>query len=100
MTEQAPGPQLRVQLVRAWPGESDWLELELPAGACVADALGHARASGWLADAAQTRAIAIFGTLAVPATALHDGDRIELLRPLVADPKQGRRARAAATRPR
>jgi putative ubiquitin-RnfH superfamily antitoxin RatB of RatAB toxin-antitoxin module len=38
--------------------------------------------------------LAVFGRAATPATVLHDGDRIELLRPLLADPKQRRRERA------
>jgi len=37
---------------------------------------------------------AIFGQRAHPDTPLADGDRVELLRPLVADPKDLRRRRA------
>jgi putative ubiquitin-RnfH superfamily antitoxin RatB of RatAB toxin-antitoxin module len=38
---------------------------------------------------------AIFGQRAGLATPLREGDRVELLRPLRADPKDARRARAA-----
>jgi putative ubiquitin-RnfH superfamily antitoxin RatB of RatAB toxin-antitoxin module len=38
--------------------------------------------------------LAIFGNTATPESLLHDGDRVEVLRPLVADPKQARRERA------
>jgi putative ubiquitin-RnfH superfamily antitoxin RatB of RatAB toxin-antitoxin module len=38
--------------------------------------------------------LAIFGRTATPDSALHDGDRVEVLRPLRADPKQARRERA------
>jgi putative ubiquitin-RnfH superfamily antitoxin RatB of RatAB toxin-antitoxin module len=39
-------------------------------------------------------AIAVHGVLARPQQVLQDGDRIELLRPLLADPKDNRRRRA------
>jgi putative ubiquitin-RnfH superfamily antitoxin RatB of RatAB toxin-antitoxin module len=40
----------------------------------------------------------VFGRPVTPASPLHDGDRIEILRPLVTDPKEGRRQRAVAAR--
>jgi hypothetical protein len=39
--------------------------------------------------------LAIFSRPAEPDSVLRDGDRVEILRPLIADPKQARRARAA-----
>jgi putative ubiquitin-RnfH superfamily antitoxin RatB of RatAB toxin-antitoxin module len=39
--------------------------------------------------------LALHGVRTTPEAVLHDGDRIELLRPLVADPKDARRKRAA-----
>jgi putative ubiquitin-RnfH superfamily antitoxin RatB of RatAB toxin-antitoxin module len=75
--------------------------LALPAGACVGDALAHAgdalQAAGL--DASQL-GLAVFGRTASPATRLRDGDRIELLRPLQASPRQAREGRAAAARRR
>ena len=41
--------------------------------------------------------IGIFSQLAVRDTPLQPGDRVELYRPLIADPKMARRQRAAAT---
>ena len=79
---------MRVELLRAWPHRSERLELEVPAGACVADAL---RQAGWTSEAG---GYAVFGVRAEPQTPLSDGDRIELLRPLLADPKDARRRRA------
>ena len=40
----------------------------------------------------------MFGVSAGIDTLLHDGDRVELLRPLLADPKESRRRRAEAAR--
>lgn len=38
---------------------------------------------------------AVFGRRATGVTRLHDGDRVELLRPLLVDPKEARRRRVA-----
>jgi putative ubiquitin-RnfH superfamily antitoxin RatB of RatAB toxin-antitoxin module len=42
---------------------------------------------------------AVFGVRVDANAPLHDGDRLELLRPLLADPKDARRQRAAARKP-
>jgi uncharacterized protein len=39
--------------------------------------------------------VGIFGKVAAMTTVLSDGDRVEIYRPLVADPKEVRRKRAA-----
>ncbi len=39
--------------------------------------------------------VGIFGKAAAMTTALADGDRVEIYRPLIADPKEVRRKRAA-----
>lgn len=81
----------RVQVVCAWPRRFECVELSLPEGATVADAID---ASGLALDG--ITGYAIHGERAGTATALHDGDRVELLRPLQVDPKEARRRRAAA----
>ena len=53
-------------------------------------------AGGFLSLDAATLAYALHGRRATAGTALREGDRVELLRPLVADPKTIRRRRAAA----
>ena len=81
---------MKVELIRAWPRRFERLELDLAEGACVADALD---AAGWC-PGPEPRDCAIFGVAATAATRLRPGDRIELLRPLLADPKDARRRRA------
>jgi putative ubiquitin-RnfH superfamily antitoxin RatB of RatAB toxin-antitoxin module len=44
--------------------------------------------------------LAVFGERRTPGAPLHDGDRIELLGPLLADPKQSRLRRARVQRAR
>lgn len=87
---------MRVELLRAWPHRFERKELELPPGSCVADALSAAG----LADDPETVAYAVYGVRVDLQTLLRDGDRIEMLRPLLADPKDARRRRADARRDR
>ncbi len=88
---------LRIEVVYALPDRSWRVPLQLPAGATVADALAAAdlpsRVPGIEVD---PEGLAVFGQAATLATALHDGDRVEVLRPLTVDPKQARRRRAGA----
>ena len=90
---------MRVELVRSpRAGEVERIELTLPAGATVGDALATC---GW-APGSGLR-VAVWGRLlpdddfrAVP---LADRDRIELLRPLAVDPMEARRRRERDQRP-
>ena len=43
----------------------------------------------------ENAAVGIFGKAAAMTTVLNDGDRVEIYRPLIADPKEVRRKRAA-----
>lgn len=81
---------MKIELVRAWPRRSECVQVELPEGACVLDAL---REAGLDSDE-ETTGYAVFGVTASPQARLHDGDRVELLRSLSADPKEARRRRA------
>ena len=85
---------MRVELLRAWPRRFERVEVELPEGSRVADALS---ACGW-ADDPEAVAHAVFGVRVERDAVLREGDRIELLRPLEADPKEARRRRAADRR--
>ena len=66
------------------------------AGAALAAALPRLRQEFPEADFASI-GLAIWGETVTPETPLADGDRLELLRPLVADPKLARRRRVDAT---
>lgn len=69
------------------------LNLSLPFGACVADALNH---SGVLKSYPELQGlpIGIFAKQVTLDTLLKPGDRIEIYRPLTFDPKEKRRQRA------
>ena len=80
--------KLRVDVVWALAARQRVVSLELAPGATARDAV---KASGLPGPYA---ALGRFGKQISPEAVLRDGDRIELLRPLAADPKEARRARA------
>jgi hypothetical protein len=88
---------LTVEVVLAFPERQDVCAVRLPDGATAGDAL---EASGILRrhpEAGKLR-IGIFGKAAGRETPLADGDRVEIYRPLAADPKEARRRRAERAR--
>jgi uncharacterized protein len=87
--------RVAVTVAYAAPGVEALARLALPAGAPVDDAVaasGLVERHGLAADAI---AYALFGQRADGNVPLRDGDRVEITRPLVADPKAVRRIRAA-----
>jgi len=80
-------------------GEAFEVDVELPAPATAWDAV---RASGvlgrWPELAVGAPSVGIWGRAASAETALRDGDRIELYRPLAANPQEARRRRAKEAR--
>ena len=86
---------ITVDVVYARPDRSWTITLRLPVGATVGDAIRAADLAAHLGMPPEVAGIAIHGRVAEEAMRLRDGDRVELLRPLRADPKQARRARAA-----
>ena len=83
---------ITVEVVLAWPDRAASRVLSLPEGATIAEAIAVAAIDG----SAQCPAGAVHGLLAKPDQVLREGDRVELLRPLLADPKDNRRRRARA----
>jgi uncharacterized protein len=81
---------MKVEVIRAWPHRFDTVTVELPDGAQLADAV---RLAGFAGDPDIT-GYAIHGVVVRAETALREGDRVELLRPLTVDPKEARRRRA------
>ena len=91
--------KIRVEVIYALPDAQTIVEMELEQGARVADALAASRLSQRLPDGALSgHRIGIWGTAALPDTELRDGDRVEIYRALVVEPKQARRHRAKQQR--
>ena len=85
---------MKVDVLRAWPRRFECVEVQLPEAATVRDAVA---AAGW-SDDTEAVAYAVFGQRVEGDALLHDGDRVELLRPLLADPKDARRQRVEERR--
>ena len=95
MTGQGDQQTIRVEVVLAMPERQELVSLEVPAGSTLTDAITHSGLpemfEGFELDLAR---VGIFGQKTSPEQVLRDGDRVEIYRPLVADPKEVRRQRA------
>lgn len=97
MAEQA---LISVEVAYARPGDQVILELEVPEGTTVGEAIETSRIGDRFPEIDLTKnKVGIFGKLTKRTTALRAGDRVEIYRPLIADPKEIRRQRAAAGKP-
>jgi len=75
------------------PGVADRVELRLPPGSCLQDAVDASGLGQRHALDAATLKVGIWGRVQPPQTPLRDQDRVELYRPLRVDPKEARRQR-------
>jgi putative ubiquitin-RnfH superfamily antitoxin RatB of RatAB toxin-antitoxin module len=84
--------QISVTVIHALPDVATEIEVRLPEGATIADAIERSGIRAHLgAVDLSGAAVGIFGKRARRDTVLADGDRVELYRSLAADPKQVRR---------
>ena len=88
---------MEVSVAYARPGNPLWKRLSVPEGSTVADVL---EASGLLEQCPEIdlekAKIGVFGKLRKPDAPVEPGDRVEVYRPIVADPKTvPRRSQAA-----
>jgi hypothetical protein len=91
--------EITVSVVYALPGAVTEIEVRLAAGATVADAIERSGIAARLPGADIAGApVGIFGKRVRRDTPLGDGDRVELYRRLIADPKTARRRRAVSGR--
>lgn len=80
----------------AGPRQVVQAQLQLPAGARVADALRAAQALAAFAGLVLAdMPVGVWGRKASATQLLHEGDRVECYRPLLVDPKVARRERFA-----
>ena len=88
---------MRIEVVYALPQRQEQVVLDLAPGSTVQDAI---QASGLPQRPLQIEIgrAGVWGRPVSPETRLRDLDRVEIYRPLLADPKEVRRARAAKTR--
>jgi len=88
--------EISVEVCYALPDRQELVAIALPGSATVLQAI---RASGLLARYPdidlETNKVGIFSRLVKLDAPLRDRDRVEIYRPLIADPKEVRRQRAA-----
>jgi uncharacterized protein len=90
---------MKIEVAYATPQEQVIIEIELPAGSSIAQAIA---ASGLLArfpaiDPSRD-GVGIFGEMRTLSDTVSEGDRVEIYRALKANPKEQRRARARKKR--
>ena len=89
--------KIRVEVAYALPDQQTIVALTVAADATVQEVI---QASGLLDQYPdidlQKNKVGVFGKLGKLTDTLHAGDRVEIYRPLIADPKEVRKQRAAA----
>lgn len=88
--------RIHVEVTYARPERQKIIALDVPEGTTLIDAV---KTSGIVndfpeIDLAQAK-MGIFSKARTPDTVLREGDRVEIYRPLIADPKEVRKQRAA-----
>lgn len=88
---------IKVELVYAQPQSSILKSVQLPQGAVIADALALAASDQeFLGVDLEHATVGIFGKVAARDQTLKEGDRIEIYRQLLEEPKLARRKQARA----
>jgi len=86
---------MKVELVFVAPDREELLELELAAGTTAGAAIVESGIEERFAEIDLAAApIGIWGKPVDRAEVLQEGDRVEIYRPLIIDPKEARRLRA------
>lgn len=95
------GADISVQVAYAEPRRAVVRTYRMTAPVSVGQALLRARSDPAFAGVAiQDSAVGVFGRVVSLAHELRDGDRVEIYRPLAADPKSARRERVKEARKR
>lgn len=91
------GDLLRVSVAFAYPDRQVLLSTDLAEGATLRDAIERSGIREKVPEIdLDTMRVGIFGKLKDLDDTVRSGDRVEIYRPLKADPKEARRARAQA----
>jgi putative ubiquitin-RnfH superfamily antitoxin RatB of RatAB toxin-antitoxin module len=92
---------IRVEVAYALPEKQAILPLDVAPGTTVVEAARQSGITGLFEGIDLDNAkFGIFGGVVAPTQVLEEGDRVEIYRPLLADPKEVRKARAARVKER
>ncbi len=96
----SPQPEMiTIEVAYAEPEQQWLLEEKVPAGTTVGEALEHSQIHELVPHLKIDR-VGIWYKPVKPDQVLRDGDRIEIYRPLLIDPKERRRKEAGKKKPR
>ena len=98
--EAASDGLLRATVVHAMPGRARCIAVEVIPGTTLAQAVAASGMLNLAPSLPATLDLGVFGRPQSPETPVRDGDRIEVYRKLVVDPKTARRIRAEIRRRR
>ena len=88
--------RIAVEIALATPDRQALIEVEVDSGATVADVIAASRIGQQFPDLdIDCMAAGVWGKVLPRDHAVRDGDRVELYRPLEADPRDARRRRAS-----
>jgi uncharacterized protein len=87
-----------VRVVYALPDQQHQLTLQVPSGSTVEQAVQSSAILQRFVEIGPAPKYAVFGRLVDPTYVLSDGDRVEILRTLLVDPKDSRRRAAQSAR--
>ena len=91
---------LRVTVAYCAPGVEDISEVRVPMASTVRNAIDASQLRARRPELIDTLNVGIWGRRCSIDDPLTDGDRVEIYRPLIIDPMEGRRARADLPRKR
>ena len=96
------GEVIEVEVAYALPDRQALLRISVPAGTTALDAAQRSGLEARFPELviSEESRLGIFGQIVSPSQTLREGDRVEIYRPLRADPKEVRKARAARSRER
>jgi len=95
----ANGTDVEVTVAYATPAEQRVVRVLLPAGSTVEEAVNRSGLPDQFPEISRINcAVGIFGEVVPRERLVSDGDRIEIYRPLIADPKESRRKRGKKQR--
>ncbi|MDB5810007.1 MAG: hypothetical protein JWN94_2129 [Betaproteobacteria bacterium] len=92
--DETSGRKIEVTIVYALRHEQIVETLQVPVGTTVGQAIEDSEILRRFPETPSCFAVGIFGRRTETTAVLHEFDRIEIYRPLIADPKQARRSRA------
>lgn len=100
--EEQAAKSLCVEVAFALPDDQRIIALEVAAGTTALAAAQQSGITEFFPDLVldDGSKLGIFSNIVAPTQVLKDGDRVEIYRPLIADPKEVRRARAARAKAR